>query len=213
MSEKMDQLFDAVMDGIEKALPHTDKLVDAAIIYALYERGKQAGNGLFPVIAYRLATSPEQDPGSITLGWGGISIPASSRFIGVLGLIASGLAVALDGLPMSSVGESTIPGFVTDGSDTTIIDEIIDENTTIETDDKGNERDIVDWAAVAHHVAEIAATPYIEQNMAVAAIAAASAAGIASGNIGGIPRAMAKASRDWWSLRLLEGEILKPWRT
>lgn len=203
----MDQLFDAVLDGIEKALPHTDKLVDAAIVYALYERGKKAGNGLFPVIAYRLATSPEQDPGQITLGWGGVSIPASSRFIGVLGLIASGLAIALDGMPQGTIpgnGDSNIPDFVTDSGDTSLIDEIIDENTTITSfigiDGGDEEKSITDWKAVSEQVAEIASTPYIDQNVAVNAIAAASAAGLASGNIGGIPGAMARVARDWWML-------------
>ena len=203
MSERLDELFDAVLEGIEKALPHTDKLVDAAIVYALYERGKKAGNGLFPVISYRLATSPEQDPGSITLGWGGVSIPASSRFVGVLGLMVSGLAIALDGLPQGAGGEVTgkdIPDFVTNPGDTSLIDEIIDDNSTpVDPENPFGDRS-VNWTAVAKDVADIAATPYIDQNVAVNAIAAASAEGLASGNIGGIPAAMARASRDWWMM-------------
>lgn len=122
MDEKLDRLFEAVVDGIEKALPHTDKLVEAAIIYALYEIGQAIGNPMLGVISYKLATTPSSgEVSEIEIGWGGLKIPASAQFVGILGLSTLGVIAGISGLD-DLMGDK-IP---TDQD----IEDIVDENTS-----------------------------------------------------------------------------------
>ncbi len=104
------KLLDLGTDSIEKLAPHADKLADLFVIYGLYETGKKAGiNPFWGPLSYKLATTPEETPSelSVGFGWGAtqIKIPASVRMVGVLGLASMGLAISL-----SQLGEAVING-------------------------------------------------------------------------------------------------------
>ena len=108
------KLLDLGSDSVEKLAPHADKLADLFIIYGLYQTGKDAGiNPFWGPLSYRLATTPEENPGEISVGfgWGAtqIQVPASTRMIGVLGLASMGLAISLSQLS-ESVRKGTGPG-------------------------------------------------------------------------------------------------------
>ena len=127
MSERFDELMDNILESFEKAIPHTDKLIDAAILYSLWEVGSKIGNPLLGVISYQLATTPiSGEVSTIKIAWGGLEIPASPQFVGILGLSTLGVVAGISGL-LDKV-EDKIP---TDDDIDTIIEESTDEEGTI----------------------------------------------------------------------------------
>ena len=154
------KLLDLGTDSVEKLAPHADKLADLFLMYGLYETGKKIGiNPYWGPISYRLATTEEENPGVVKMGfgWGAsqVSLPASVRMVGVLGLTSMGLAVSLSQLSQS-VTDGTGPGpeipidaYVPPAIDESEFKEIIEENTATSYDEEvGEELYTIDWQQI-----------------------------------------------------------------
>jgi len=156
------KLLDLGTDSIEKLAPHADKLADLFIIYGLYQTGKDAGiNPFWGPLSYRLATTPEENPGEISVGfgWGAtqIQVPASTRMIGVLGLASMGLAISLSQLS-EAVKEGTGPGpeipveaYVPPAIPESDFQETIEQNTEtsyVEVEGIEEQRYTIDWKEI-----------------------------------------------------------------
>ena len=201
---KPEDLLNAGMKAAQELAPHTDQLIDAAIILGLYQIGKQVGNPWLGPISYKLATGREEVIPTLELAWGATKIPASIRMIGVLGLTTLGAAIAF-GQPVVN-----IPPPVTKGD----IEDVIDKHTTTTDGDGDEDGDedgdtVTDWKAVADDLATKIKTPYLDQNMAAAIIGDLARERLYT--VKDIPGAerywtektgvsvvVAKAARDWW---------------
>jgi len=99
LGELIEKILSSGVDTIEKLAPHTRALIDLFISQGLYKLGEDKGvNPLFGPISYALATTPEPSENTIELGFmnfGSLKIPATPRFVGLMGLSAFGLIVSL----------------------------------------------------------------------------------------------------------------------
>jgi len=132
MEGVIEKLLMAGTDTIEKLAPHASELTDLFITYGLYQISKEAGiNPFFGPVSYQMMIRPEAEVPEFKIGFGfgaaQVQIPASVRFMGVLGLASLGLAMGLSNLEMpGSSGRS-----VADEPSKTELEEIIVTHTVI----------------------------------------------------------------------------------